>query len=291
MTINNLSTIADSLFTLMFPDDTNMFIQSKDLNDMEKIMNNEITHIVEWLHCNKLSLNVDKTHTMLFTNNKNMYGRKNNICIDGVLIETVNKTKFLGVIIDNKLSWKEHITYICNKISKGIGIVRKVKDLLNKQTLLTLYYTFIYPYLTYCNLVWGRAANVHLSRLFLLQKRIIRIVCKTSFFAHSEPLFKTCKVLNIYQINKYITGIFMFKYDKGLLPNIFDNMFSRQIDVHSHSTRNRETFTLPICRTQSKMNSICYYGAYFWNNFINVLIKNCNFTLYTFKKVLRQSLI
>jgi len=290
--INDLSTISDGLFTLMFADDTNMFIQGKDITQMEMSMNNEIEHIVEWLHCNKLSLNVDKTHTMLFTNNKKMYGRRNNVCIEGVMIETVSQTKFLGVIIDNKLSWKEHISYISNKISKGIGVIRKVKDLLNKDTLRTLYYTFIYPYLTYCNLIWGRAANVHLSRLFLLQKRIIRVICKTHFFAHSKPLFIECKVLDIYQINKYITGIFMFKYDKGLLPNIFDSMFSRQTDLHSYCTRHNKLFSLPLCRTQGKKNSLCYYGAYFWNNFVHTTIGNrSTFTLFSFKKALKQSLI
>ena len=196
------------------------------------------------------------------------------------------------MIIDNKMSWKEHISYICNKISKGIGIIRKVKDLLNKETLVTLYYTFIYPYLTYCNLVWGRAANVHLSRLYLLQKRIMRVVSKTHFLAHSEPLFKECKVLNIYQINKYITGIFMFKYNRGLLPNIFDTMFSKQTDVHKYCTRQNDLFTLPLCRTQSRKNSLSYYGAYLWNNCIYALISNgSTFTIHKFKKVLRQSLI
>jgi hypothetical protein len=289
--INDLSTVSDNLFTLMFADDTNMFIQGKDIAKMEHTMNNELNKIVEWLHCNKLSLNVSKTHSMIFSNNRNIVNRNNDICIEGVCIETVSKTKFLGVLIDNKLSWKDHINYICNKIAKGIGVMRKVREMLNKDTLLSLYYTLIYPYLTYCNIIWGRAANVHLLRLNLLQKRIVRIICKTHFLAHSEPLFIDCKVLNIYQINKYVTGIFMFTYTKGLLPDIFNNMFLKQVDKHNYSTRQNQSFALPFCRTQSRKNSLCYYGAHFWNEHVR-LLKNVDsiYTVLAFKKALRQSL-
>ena len=59
-------------------------------------------------------------------------------------------TKFLGVIIDNKLNWSYHILYIKNKISKSIGIINKTRTFLDKNTLRNLYFTFIYPYLIYC---------------------------------------------------------------------------------------------------------------------------------------------
>ena len=290
--INDLSTVSNILFTLMFANDTNMFIQGKDVNKMEECINREIEKVLKWLNCNKLSLNVDKTHTMIFSNNKLYSSMSMNVFIQGTLIETVSKTKFLGVIIDNNLQWKDHINYLCNKISKGIGIIRKVRDVLNKDTLINLYYTFIYPYLTYCNIVWGRAANIHLSRLHLLQKRVLRVICKTHFLAHTEPLFKDCNVLNVYQINQYVTGIFMYKYNKCLLPNIFENMYERQSDKHNYCTRQNQYYSLPICRTQRRKNSLCYVGAYFWNeHVVSLLDKTSINTLFTFKKHLRQSLI
>jgi len=280
------------LFTIMFADDTNLFTHGGDINVMETHVNIALTEIVTWLHVNKLSLNVDKTHSMIFTNNRVLNNRKNNIVIDSTLIDTVVKTKFLGVIIDNKLCWKDHVIHLCNKIAKGIGIIKKVRDVLNKDTLLNLYYTFIYPYLTYCNIIWGKAANIHLSRLFLLQKRILRIVCNTHFLAHSAPLFKQCKVLTIHNINYYCTGVFMFKYFKGLLPDLFAKMFVKQRDLHVHNTRNNQFYTLPICKTERKKNSISYFGAYFWNE--NILKKQIAVekihTIFTFKKILRNQL-
>ena len=96
-------------------------------------------------------------------------------------METVNYTKFLGVVIDNKLNWSAHIKYICNKMSKSIGIINKVRKLLNKETLINLYYVFIYPYLTYCNVIWERAPNTYLPKVHILQKRILRSISHAGF--------------------------------------------------------------------------------------------------------------
>ena len=100
-------------------------------------------------------MNKKKTCTMTFSNTPSVRNRRNDIYIDGIEIDTVNHTQFLGVIIDNKINWSDHIKYICNNISKSISIIKKVKSKLNKKTLVNLYYTFIYPYITYCNVIWG----------------------------------------------------------------------------------------------------------------------------------------
>ena len=111
-----------------------------------------------------------------FSNNPSVRNRRNDIFIDGIEIYTVNHTQFLGVIIDNKINWSDHIKYICNNISKSIGIIKTVKSKLNKKTLVNLYYTFIYPYITYGYVVWGRAPTIYLSKIHILQKRIISII-------------------------------------------------------------------------------------------------------------------
>ena len=91
--------------------------------------------------------------------------------IDGIEIKETPTMKYLGVIIDAKLNWVSHITYVKNKIAKGIGIIKKARPFLNKSSLSNLYYTFIYPYLIYCVEVWGSAKKVHLSPVMLLPKK------------------------------------------------------------------------------------------------------------------------
>ena len=144
LNVNDLFCVSSVLYTIMFADDTNMFIQGKNISELENIMNEEIKKKVTWLYANMLSLNIDKTYCMLFTDSKRHSNRVVNIYINGSHIETAFETKFLGVILDNKLSRKSHIDYISLKIAKGIGIVKKAKFCFTKKTLLSLYCTFIF---------------------------------------------------------------------------------------------------------------------------------------------------
>ena len=116
--------------------------------------------------------------------------------IGGQPIEKVEYTKFLGVILDHKITWKKHINYISSKIAKGIGIIKKVRKYLNSDTLISLYYSFIYPYLIYSNHVWGNTCKTIMNSLVLLQKKIIRIICGVRPREHTDPLFKRLKFLN-----------------------------------------------------------------------------------------------
>ena len=108
----------------LFADDTNLFINGKNLQILCSDLNDELDNISTWLKVNKLSLNIKKTHFIVFTSKKNKVGPLS-IKIDGQQIEEVSCTKFLGVYIDSKLNWKKHIEYISGKVSKGIGIILK----------------------------------------------------------------------------------------------------------------------------------------------------------------------
>ena len=108
--------------------------------------------------------------------------------VEGQTIERVTQTKLLGVIIDEKLTWRNHVNYISTKIVKGTGILIKARFCLSKETLVSLYYTLIYPYLTYCNSVWGDSFLYNLNSLHVLQ---IKVVKK----AYTEPLFKELEIL------------------------------------------------------------------------------------------------
>ena len=97
----------------------------------------------------------------------------NDLIIDNVKIDQKSQTKFLGVIIDEQLSFKQHIRCIKGKVSRGLGILHKCKRFLNHNSLMQLYNSFIYPYLNYCICVWGSACQTYLQPLITLQKKII----------------------------------------------------------------------------------------------------------------------
>ena len=123
-----------------------------------------------------------------------------NVTIHGHDIERVQQTKFLGITLHQNLSWTAHINAINSKVSKTIGILYKARQYLEISTLRLLYNSLILPYLQYCTIVWASTYKTHLNRLFLYQKRAVRIISHSPPLAHSRPLFNQMKILNIFEI-------------------------------------------------------------------------------------------
>ena len=142
-----------------------------------RIVNAELAKLSEWFRSNKLSLNVKKTNYLIFGNkSKVCFDTNFHISIDNNCLARVSNTKFLGVFVDENLSWKYHTSQISIKISRNIGVINRVKYLLSTKALLSLYSTMIHPYLLYCNVVWGGASLTALKKLTVLQKRAIRLI-------------------------------------------------------------------------------------------------------------------
>ena len=118
----------------------------------------------------------------------------------GNRISEVNETKFLGVIIDDKLNWSPHITYISKKIAKGIGIIIKARKIFNNETLSSLYHTFVYPYLNYCIHVWDKAYDMHLHHLIVLQNKAIRIMNCVPPRTNVDSLYVMQNILSVKRI-------------------------------------------------------------------------------------------
>ena len=134
----------------------------------------------------------------------------NKVVIDNHELTQVNSAKYLGVIIDHKLNWIEHISYVKSKMSKSIGLKYKARQFLTKKALLMLYNAYIFPYMTYCIEVWGCASQTQLNRLFLLQKKIMRIMSFSHYLAHTNPLFLSMEVLPLRKIFVYKVGLIMY---------------------------------------------------------------------------------
>ena len=271
--INDLPLQSNLLNTVMFADDSNLFLQGPNVEHIERIFNSELKKIVHWFNVNKLSLNVGKTHCMLFNRRRNLPSNPS-IVINNVEIDFVLETKFLGVILRNNLSWDSHINHICNKISKSTGILKKVKFKICKKTLLSLYNSFIFPYLHYCNIIWGNAPQYQLSKILKVQKRAVRIILNKGYRDHSRPLFDELNVLTIDEISIYCKCLFMFQFMTHRLPHIFDDLFLYRTNVHSHVTRNANSFHLPLCRTETTREFITYSGPFLFNQ----ILKHPGFT-------------
>ena len=286
--INDLAFVSPHLFAVLFADDSNFFCTGSDLSSIIGIVNHELCKVVDWLNSNKMSLNIDKTHFMIFKPKRKKYAASGDIVINGSTINEVDSTKFLGVLIDNNLSWKPHINLICSKIAKNIGIMAKARSTFNEKTLVSLYYSFIYPYLNYCIHVWGSAFQTHLNKIFLLQKRVVRIIAGVNRRTHCKPLFETLGILPLSDIFKYNVSLFMYKFHHKKLPRIF-NIFQKNSEIHGHNTRQREMLHLPQPSTEYGRRSFRYRGVLIWNDIYEKL--DVNIKIGTFKKNLKTHLL
>ena len=139
--------------------------------------------------------------------------------------------------MDEQLKWKEHINYINSKIFKCLGIVTKAKKVLNKTSLVQLYYSFMYPYFCYCIEVWGSTYNTHLTSLYNIQKRALKIIFSLPIRTNTDFLFKKSHIFKLSEVYYYSVALFMFKYINGSLPSVFDNMFTINNHYHNYFTR------------------------------------------------------
>lgn len=225
---------------------------------------------------------------MIFTT-KNKRIEDIDININGVNICRVYATKFLGVQIDSRLNWKAHVEYTCKKLSKCVGILAKARKKLHRSTLVTLYYSFAFPYFIYCNHVWGNTYQANLQSLKLVQKKLVRIIHCAPYKAHTGPLMYASKMLTIEDINVYITGIYMYQCLKLHCPTVFNNFFIKNSRIHDHNTRQSIDIRVPYAKLNIRKSSIRIHGANTWNN-IPESIKQAP-SLNVFKLQLRTFLI
>ena len=255
---------------------------------MHKLMNDELTEIALWLKANKSSLNIKKTHYMLF---KNRGVTEKDMCliIDNEGVTQVKKTKCLGVIIDCNLTWKEHISYISGKIAKGVGILIKARKYLNKTTLMNLYYTFVYPYLIYCNHVWGSTYIPYFDKIVSLQKKAVRIIAGIKPRCDVMGVFHQLRILPCLRINKYLIGRVMYRIHTNSILQKCNGFFECNRDVYHHNTRQTNHFHLPRIRTDLGKFSFRYQGASIWNEILKSDISMES--EYTFSKNTRTAIL
>ena len=135
---------------------------------------------------------------MIFSNiNKVFPQEKPVILINDTEIYQVPYTKFLGVIIDDRLNWKQHIDSVCMKSMKMLGILRKIIPFVLPSSHLTLYYSLIFPHINYCNIVWASTYPTYLTKLLIIQKRFLRMISHSNRYEPSAPLFVKYSLLPI----------------------------------------------------------------------------------------------
>ena len=261
----------------LYADDSTISISDSDPNNLITKTNTELYKINDWVNSNKLSLNVQKSCWMLFKNRK-IDIPSTSLKIDNLTLKFCTETKSLGVTFDQNLSFKSHIRVVRSKISKTIGIFYKIRSLVPNNILLNLYYTFIYPYLLYCILIWGGTHKTHLNDILLLQKKVVRIITKSDYLAHTDPLFYSTGILKIDDLYKFQLAIHGFKN-----RNNFEYL------SHSYDTRLRNNAVPSFSRLSISQRSVSHSVPKVFNSLPISIQNSCN--LEVFKKLCKKFLL
>ena len=174
----------------MYADDTNLSTKVNKVSDISDQLIPEFTNILNWLKENRLSLNFMKTKFMLIGSIQKIQPLNNFIAIrvNGRLLKRVKRIKYLGSVVDENLTWDDHINYISVKIRRNIGILKRMRLTVPRESLVLLYKTLIEPYFRYCNTVWGYCNETLLDKLQVLQNKAARVIKGSKFENTNHPV-------------------------------------------------------------------------------------------------------
>ena len=171
-----------------FADDTNLIFSSKKLGTIESVINNDLKHLVQWLRGNELLLNETKTELIIFR----LLWKQLPILNFNCKLKLHTQVKYVGIFIDEVLSWNKQIDILCSKLSRANGILSKLRHFPPLKTCLSVCYSIFYSYLF---LAWSYTKEVIFDRVDKLQKRCIRILTFSDFNSHTIDLFAKLKML------------------------------------------------------------------------------------------------
>ena len=190
----------------------------------------QLHNVNQWLCANNLSPNIDKSNFVIFRPPQKKIEYTVKLQINNKIIEEKKCIKYLGIFIDCHLNWKEHVHELSKKNSE------RNWHFVSQAILVQVYYSIIYCFLVYGVLIWGNTYKTNIQPPVILQKKAVRIITFSDFKAHSSPLFKNLNLLKLPDIIKLCTASFMHQYNKGTLPENFNNSFTSVRSKHQYST-------------------------------------------------------
>ena len=246
--INDLPSVTD-LNIIQYADDTCLLIPFKHTLNQNKLqsasnqINNKLNTIHKWLAANKLSLNINKTKCTIFHYKQKMLDTFPNIQINNLPLNFVHHYKFLGIMIDDTLTWDTHINYLSNKLSKVNALLSKLKHFFPKKTLLTIYNSLFLSNINYGITSWGLGGT---DRIETIQKKSIRNINSSSYNAHTEPICRELRILFFKDILNLACLKFYHKYKNKNVPEYFiQSEFLKCCNARRNNLRNINPTTFP----------------------------------------------
>ena len=187
---------------------------------------------------NKLTLNYDKCKYMIVSR-KPTDSSSFDLTINNVKIKRTESIRYLGVQLDEKLSWKFYVKNSRKKLSKTSGLIFKLRHYVPLSTCRIVYYSMFHSNILYSLINWGRASNFLLREIELLQNKFIRACLFQPRKTYVNLLFSKFQALKLMDMINMEFAKFMYKYENHMLPSSFDNYFIKLESIHNYSTRQK----------------------------------------------------
>ena len=278
----------DGLFRI-FADDTGIFCQSKDIESLVYKVEQIIEKINEWFTANKLTLNVNKTSYVIFRSNRCTNNNlPDSIRCGDIEINRESKVKYLGLILHEHLTWDDHTNEICNKLKRFFPLFYNIRSYLDKENVITVFYTMIYSRIKYGSIITGQTTKENIDQIQTLQNRLLKVLYKKKIHFSTNKLHKELSVLKVEDMIKQETLSFVYQYIHTKLPNVFSDYFlHRQNLSEMIEEKRKRRFILPKVETKLGERTIKYAGTKLFNENSWKLELNC--TIKTFRKNVKKN--
>ena len=251
----------------MYADDTVLFYSSKDVNEIERALCRDLQLLESWLRDNSLFLNKSKTECVLFGTASRLSTVTNfSIYVSGSLIERVSEFKYLGVVLDESLSWTAHVKYILGKAGKRVGMLSRIRTNVTTNTAHLIYKSFILPVIDYCDTVWNCCGKVDSDNLEKLHRRAARLIVRNHC---SDAALQSLAMESLENRRKKHVYRSVTKCMNGKFPQFFINYFNYNRNITGRQTRQSNLLHLPRVRTEAAKKSF-FFCAQIFNYFKNM---------------------
>ena len=198
------------------------------------------------------------------------------ITIHGKDVHRTDKIKYLGILIDEHLTWKSHISEICNSLRRYFPIFYNIRSYLQLENCRSIYYAYIYSRIKYGIPIYGMANTGDLKPIQILQNKLMKVILNKNYMFSTNQLHTELKILKITDIFNQEVLIFVFSQFNKMLPEIFNGYFVTFSSLHNIATRGNNTrFIIPRHFSNIGASTVKVHGAILWNDLPNHL-KECS---------------
>lgn len=268
----------------LFADDTLLWIIADNLIDAIHMINEDLLRISKFLRMMKLKLNVLKTKAMMI-NARTVAGTE--VVVDGNVIEFVESIKYLGVLVDNRLTFASNIEYIMKKIAKKVSLLGRIKKKTNREARLTFFKTAVTPHFDYCSSIFLLANEGQFHQLQVLMNKALRIIENADRYAHIHDMLEATDLLDVKQRVHYNVLMLIYRAQNELLPLYLCKHFRVLSETQPYKLRNNHHLRPPSYTTGASQNSFIYKGALLYNEMVKKTMVDTSVSENIYRKAIK----